>query len=297
MLESFQVRTDVGRGLISHFAILLERLHDHRREAMLRRWWLLVQDIVEDQRGGRTCKRFRASRQLVQNCAEREDVAARVDHFAARLLRRHVRDRADCRVARGQAARDSRGIVGDELREPEIEDLQVSELRHEEIRRLQIAMDDARFVRRGESVGEFDREIEKSFVVEAEAVAQRVALEELHYEEWLAVDFVDLVDRADVRMIERRRRAGLALQTLDRRRIMQRLRNHLDRHHPPEPCVFGFVDHAHAALAELLDDSIVRNRATDHPFAKTIRHLAPNSFGKCESARSTELNIGRSLRG
>src|SRR6266849_7572156 len=140
MLEPLQVGANVGRGLIPYLAIFLERLHDHRREPMLRRRRLFVEDVVENECGRRAWKRFRAGGQLEENSAERKDVAARVDGFAARLLRRHVRDRPDGRIAGGQAARNSRGVIADEFGEAEVEDLQVSELCDEKIRGLQIAV-------------------------------------------------------------------------------------------------------------------------------------------------------------
>jgi hypothetical protein len=39
----------------------------------------------------------------------------------------------------------------------------------------------------------------------------------------LALELIDLIDRADMRMIERRRRSGFALKTIERLRILFRL--------------------------------------------------------------------------
>ena len=53
----------------------------------------------------------------------------------------------------------------------------------------------------------------------------------------------DVVQRADMRMVERRGRLGLALKALERRRILQQLRGkELDRHLPAEPRVLRAVD-------------------------------------------------------
>ena len=60
----------------------------------------------------------------------------------------------------------------------------------------------------------------------------------------------DVVERADVRMIERRDRARLALEALAQLRVgRERRRQDLDRDRAVEPRVAGAVDFAHAAGA------------------------------------------------
>jgi hypothetical protein len=49
---------------------------------------------------------------------------------------------------------------------------------------------------------------------------ERLSLQQLHRNEALTVRFVDLVDRADVRMIERGRSEGFALEAFAGSRIV-----------------------------------------------------------------------------
>jgi len=49
-------------------------------------------------------------------------------------------------------------------------------------------------------------------VVRGQPLFQRLAFQQLHSYKRLALELINIVDGADVRMIERRRRAGLALE-------------------------------------------------------------------------------------
>ena len=60
------------------------------------------QDGVEDYRGRRSAKRNRAGGHFIQHRAETKKIAAHVEGFAARLLRRHVRHRAHGRAGAGE---------------------------------------------------------------------------------------------------------------------------------------------------------------------------------------------------
>ena len=73
-----------------------------------------------------------------------------------------------------------------------------------DVRRLQIAVEHAALVRRGQPCADLPRELERPFRREAtdaaEQRAELLAVDELHREERVALDFVDVVDAADVRM-------------------------------------------------------------------------------------------------
>ena len=81
----------------------------------------------------------------------------------------------------------------------------------------------------------------------------------------LAVVLADVVDRADVRVVQRRgdarfaRGSGRAPRDRPRGR-----RQELQRDLPAEPDVLGAVDDAHAAAAQPLDDPIMANGCADH---------------------------------
>src|ERR1700676_4007699 len=94
---------------------------------------------------------------------------------------------------------------------------------------------------------------------------ERSPLQQLHGNEVLAVCFVNLVNPADVRMIECRGSEGFPLKSLPRSRIIFHLgRKKLQRHMAMQLEVFGFVDHTHPAATELRDDAIVRDGLGDH---------------------------------
>ena len=109
-------------------------------------------DSGESPMNGRT-----AGHHLVQHRAEAEDVRPRVDLAALRLFGRHVRGRADDLPPRSAATVRvrRRGAIGrlEQLRQPEVEDLDAIVVGDHHVRRLQVTVDDAGFVRRGEGIG------------------------------------------------------------------------------------------------------------------------------------------------
>ena len=101
-----------------------------------------------------------------------------------------------------------------------------------------------------------------------EAVLQRRALQILHGDERSAVLLADVVDRADVWMVERRGGPGFTLKAAQGLGITRQIvGDELERHGTVQPRIFGFVDHAHPAAAELLDDAVVRERLTNQRVA------------------------------
>ena len=112
-------------------------------------------------------KRRLAGHHLVHHDPEREDVAASVDHFAARLLGRHVGRRPDHRAHHRQGAGVGRLLIGGahrvQLRNPEVEDLGNPPLGQHDIGRLQITVDDAGRVRRSQRIGDLPRGTDRLF--------------------------------------------------------------------------------------------------------------------------------------
>src|SRR6185436_11095339 len=110
------------------------------------------------------------------------------------------------------------GAAGDgraASREAEVEELGAGAREHH-VPRLEIAMHDARPVRAIEGVGDLDAEAE--YVVDRErpaldAIRERLALDQLHDEVEIVPFAPDIVDDADVRMIERGDEPRLALET------------------------------------------------------------------------------------
>ena len=80
---------------------------------------------------------------------------------------------------------------------------------------------------------------------------QGLPLDILHGDEQLAVGLADLVNRADVGMVERRRCTRLSHQPLSGVIVCGRVRwQQLDRHAPAQVRVFGQKHFGHAAGAE-----------------------------------------------
>ena len=99
-----------------------------------------------------------------------------------------------------------------------------------------------------------------------DAVLQRGAFQQLHGDEVLVALAADVVDRADVRMVEGGSGPRFALETLQRLRVAGDLRRQeLEGHKAAQARVLRLVDDAHAAAAQLLQYLIMRNRSSDHP--------------------------------
>jgi len=80
---------------------------------------------------------------------------------------------------------------------------------------LDVAMDDASVVSGVESVGAVDTDFEEAFEFErvrGDDVLERGAVEKFHGDEGATVFFTDVVDGADVRVIQRGCGAGFALE-------------------------------------------------------------------------------------
>jgi hypothetical protein len=262
--------------LIAKLPIFLERLledvHDlrrHRRVALANVLRRPVEDGVEHHAGRRARERPSAGQHLRDRRAEREDVAACIQRLTAHLLRRHIRDRPECLAGRGDERVGHRFpdalLITHQLGQAEVEDLRLILFGDEDVRGLDIAMDDALRMRRHQRLGDLQRQAEHGFRFQprgCEQFGERAPFERLHDDEVRAFVLVDVVDRADVRMVERRSRARLALESLECRRIAGHvLRKELERDGPAQTRVFSLVDHTHAAAAEFGHDAIPRDHA------------------------------------
>jgi hypothetical protein len=75
----------------------------------------------------------------------------------------------------------------------------------------------------------------------------------------------DLVNGADLRVIERGGRPRLTAKTFQRLRVLgQIVREEFQGDEATEIGVLGFVDNTHPAAAQLLDDAVVRDGLADH---------------------------------
>src|SRR5579864_2955418 len=91
------------------------------------------------------------------------------------------------------------------------------------------------------------------------------AIEILHHDEGLAILLVDLVNGADVGMVEGGGGLGFTAEAAQNLRVFRDLvRQELQGDEAVELGVDGFVDDAHASAAQSFDDAIVRDGLADH---------------------------------
>ena len=148
------------------------------------------------------------------------------------------------------------------LRQSEIQNFGVPTLSHEEVGRLDIAMNDTLRMRRIERVGNLDRQVQQRLHFHrsrADAVLQRRAFEQFHGDERLPVLLADVMNSADIGMIQ----CGSCLRLTFEARQSLRVFGHilgkkLQRHEAVQPGVFGLVHHPHAPTAESFEDAVVR---------------------------------------
>ena len=154
------------------------------------------------------------------------------------------------------------------LGQPEVENLGVAALRHKNVGRLDVPMNDALRVRRLQCVGNVDGERQQRLGIHWTAshpVFQRQSVQKLHGDERLSVVLTNFVNRADVRVVQGRRRAGFPAEAFQRLRILREaLRQKLQGDKAAQLGVFRLVDDTHATATELLDDAVVRNGLADH---------------------------------
>ncbi len=197
-----------------------------------------------------------------------------IDGVPPGLLGRHVSDGAHGRAYPGElrAARHPG--------EAEVHDLGPALRCHDDVRRLDVAVDDAPLVCGGESLRDLDSDVER--VIGSERAGrdlhlQVLSLNTLHRDEGPSVGLVDLEDRTDVGVVER----GSGLRLLDEpfrgRGITGRVRGQeLEGHRPFQPGVLGLVDDTHAAFAELLGDPVVGDGLADHGSSPIFSRIALN---------------------
>ena len=182
--------------LIAKFAIRLQALRD---DALQLRRCLDAQP--DGLRGPRPLDHF------VENQAEAPDVGAVIHGLAAGLLRRHV---GGCSHHDTLPRAGNRGHVRlrcgrPALGEAEIEDFHVVARPDEDVGGFDIAVDDARGVRGVQRVGDLRAHVEGCVQAQrtgGEPIFQRRALQILHDDERPPVLLADVVDGADVRVVQ-----------------------------------------------------------------------------------------------
>jgi hypothetical protein len=115
-------------------------------------------------------------------------------------------------------------------------------------------------VRGVECVGDLQAQVQDLLGAEPprrDAVLQRLPMQALHDDEGAPLVLADVVDGADVGMIQGRGGLRLTLEALAGGRVVEvGLGEELQSDAAVKPSVLGLVDHAHAPAAQLLEDAI-----------------------------------------
>ena len=232
----------------------------------------------------------RTGEHLVQEHAQRENVAPRVDGQPLRLLRRHVRRSADDSPFHGrrlvQRAHEIRRLLGD----TEVEHLRRRRCRDHHVLGLQIAVDDPRDVSGRERVDNFDRDAHarRDGARGRQPRAERLPADELHRDIGAMPVFADLIDGGHVRV----RNPGGRARLSEKPPLGLRVRSvgqHLDGDRPPELLVVRLVHDPHPAGAELRAKLEVRDARA---------HERSGARGRCarhppEEGRDLDVRVGR----
>jgi hypothetical protein len=122
------------------------------------------------------------------------------------------------------------------------------------------------------------------------------------HDERSLVLLADVVDRADVRVVQRRRRLRFAREPAQRLWIPRELfGDELERHRTAEARVVGLVNDAHAAAAQPGDDTVVRERLTDQRIAAGLTAVVAAFSGELPCGeidrRGAEEPVGPVVRG
>src|SRR5208283_283325 len=154
------------------------------------------------------------------------------------------------------------------LRQAEIQNLGVASGGDENVGGLDVAMDNALGMRGIEGVGDFGGEGEDYLGIHgaaADAVLEGGAFQKFHGDVGLLAALADVVDGADVGVIQRRSGAGLAAKAFESLGIAgDGVGQEFERDKTAEFAVLGLVNDAHATAAELFDDLVAGDSLADH---------------------------------
>jgi hypothetical protein len=92
-----------------------------------------------------------------------------------------------------------------------------------------------------------------------------LAIEKFHCDELLTILLADIVNRADIRMAERRSRLRLPPESFERLRVVRQIfGKELQGDGAIEPRIFGLVNDTHPTATEFFKNAIVRDGLANH---------------------------------
>ena len=253
-----------------------------------------MDDLVRDGREVLAGERLAPRQELVQDDAEREDVAAAVHGRSGDLFRRHV-------VGRSQELAGRRQVRGGDLRDAEVGDLDLLVGRDDDVGRLDVAVDDPfavgvvhRLRDLRDHVG--DLVPGERGLLDQEAL-QGLALDVLHRDvgDLRVGVLADVVDRDDVGVREDAgglRLANEPLAEFPRLGVVVahlRRADRLDRDHPADDGVAGQVDDPHRTLAELAQHLVAAELREPRSGGALIRHQVSSTAARSPEDRGSRV--------
>ena len=235
-----------------------------------------------------------AGGQLPKDDAQREDVGPAVDVFAGDLLGRHVRELAlERAVAR-------RGHARAELRDAEVHDLRRPVVRHEEVVRRHVAVDEIellailalQLVGSVQALGGVGDDAARNLgghrraelLGAAHDLAERLAVQVLHGDPEAVGLLAEVEDRRDVRVRDARRDARLVEEHLDEALVLDEVGvDALDGDpllEAARPVDAREVNARHAADADFVDDAVAAEQE-----GPSLRRRMPTGGGLRARAR------------
>ena len=218
-----------------------------------------------------TVKRLVAGQHLVEHAAEREHVAAMVRWLSLRLLRRHVRGRAEDHAHtghhRGLVIVGDCGTLGDiapvgssAFANPKSSTFTGAVRADLDVRRLEVAVDDALLVRGFEGLGNLlgdGQGLVDGNRPLCDAVGERRRPRPAPSRARSCRRFLETVNLRDVRVVQGREQLGLTLEPREAIRIVREdLGQDFDGDLTPEVGVRRAVHFAHAAHTDLAVDFV-----------------------------------------
>ena len=229
------------------------------------RFRLGAEDGSEDLRRASVPERPAPGQRLVEHRAEREDVGACARLLSLELLRGHVLERAEDRPIGRESPRPCPPLVAsldrgcDGTGKPEIEQLG-ARARHDDVARFQVTVHDAVPVRLIESVGDLNRKPQRLLNGQGparEQLGERLALQVFHDEKVDSVLAADVIERADVGVIQTGDSPGLPLEPQLPLRVLRPVaRQYLEGNAAPQARVGRAINLSHSARPEGLGDLV-----------------------------------------
>jgi hypothetical protein len=151
--------------------------------------------------------------------------------------------------------------------ETKIQDFCVTAFDNEDIGGLDVTVNDAFSMGGIEGVGNLDGDIQQTLQFHRPAgdcIFESLALKTFHGDEGFTIFFADVMDGADVGMVQRRGSFGFAAKAAEGLRIPGEVFGEkFKSDEAVEAGILCFVDYSHSAAAQHLDHTIVRDGLPD----------------------------------